>query len=61
MDELDEVMTTIGDSQFLYKLSDWIMGETGNVNAAQRLNGLAIAIECRVAKIKAIEAVVKEE
>ena len=45
--KLDKVIEAKTDSAFLTKLSKWLVDLSGNVNAAQRLNVIAIALSSR--------------
>ena len=40
--DLDKVTAFKTDKAFLTKLSKWLFDLSGNVNAAQRLNGIAL-------------------
>ncbi len=40
--DLDKATRSRTDKDFLMKLSKWLFALSGNVNAAQRLNGIAL-------------------
>ena len=40
--KLDKVTESKTDARFLRQLAKWLLAETGNVNAAQRLNVISL-------------------